>query len=114
MIWLGFALASAAGGVSRFWLERNAVHRFGERWPWGTMAANWLGSALLGYIWFHSENADLRVLTAAYCGALTTFGGFIGQVGQRLRHRDTRTLAVAYLAASALGSFALAWFAAVI
>lgn len=110
MTWVGFALAAALGAVCRFWVERQSVHRFGQRVPWGTLAANVLGSAFLG--WFAAgEFPELvTVLAASFAGAFTTFGGFIGQTYERARHRQSRGVAGAYLVGTVALSLAAAWF----
>lgn len=114
---LGYSLAAALGGVSRFWLERWSVRRFGEHWPWGTLVANLAGSLLLGLLAGAiagpvrpeaAAGSQLGWLVgASYCAAFTTFGGFIGQTFHRLRHRPTRFAAVIYLLGTGLGAVAL-------
>lgn len=105
----GFVALSAFGAISRFWLERHSVKRFGERWPWGTLAANLLGSLLLGWFAAGDLDSDTYMFAAAYCGAFTTFGGFIGQSFERLRHADSRGRGIGYLAISVAGSLVAAW-----
>jgi CrcB protein len=42
------ALGGALGGVVRFWVSGLVARRFGERFPWGTLAVNVTGSAAIG------------------------------------------------------------------
>ena len=106
---VGFLALSSLGAISRFWLERNSVRRFGEIWPWGTLAANVAGSLLLGWFAAGDLNSASYQLAAAYCGAFTTFGGFIGQSFERMRHQHTRWRGVAYLLGTLAASLAAAW-----
>ena len=104
-----FLIASALGAVVRFWLERNSVHHFGEAKPWGTFAANLLGSFLLGWSVSHFADSQVQPMIAAFCGSFTTFGGFVGQGFQRMRHRSSRTFALLYIGATVAGSVGLAF-----
>ena len=84
-------VGGAVGALSRFYTERWSVHHFGERMPWGTALANLAGAALLGAVAGLEQRGavshDVLVLVGTgYCGALTTFSGFIGQIENRLRH----------------------------
>ena len=107
------AVGGALGALSRFGLERWSVRRMHERMPWGTLIANLLGACLLGVVagWeargLISHDVLLLVGTG-YCGALTTFSGFMGQVHQRLRHRDTRVLALTYLIGALVAGLVIA------
>jgi len=75
---LSIALGGAAGAVLRAMLAIWIPSAF----PWGTFAANVLGSLIIGLVYglegslFHL-NPHLRVmLTTGFCGALTTFSTF--------------------------------------
>lgn len=115
------ALAVAAGGalgaLARYWLERYAVHRVGERVPYGTLAANLIGAALLGAVFGLHERGTvsdtlLLFLGTGFCGALTTFSGLMGQVWSRARHVGTRALAFTYLVGTFAAGYALMLVAA--
>ena len=43
-------IGSALGGVVRFWLMDVVTRRFGEHFPWGTLAVNASGSLLVGML----------------------------------------------------------------
>ena len=109
MMQLGWLLASALGAMARFWLERHSVRRYGETWPWGTLAANLVGSFVLGFSYWALQGNDWGAVAAAFCASFTTFGGFIGQSFQRLRHRHIRWHGIAYYAGTIVGSLAVAW-----
>jgi CrcB protein len=94
-------VGGAAGAISRYYAERWAVRRFHERVPWGTALANLGGAAVLGVIAGLAHRGTvsqdvLLLIGTGYCGALTTFSGFMGQIETRLRHKATRLLAVQY------------------
>lgn len=107
------AVGGSVGALTRFSLERWSVHRFHERMPWGTLVANLLGALVLGTAAGLEErgvlpHAVLLLVGTGFCGALTTFSGFMGQVENRWRHRATRRLAVGYLVGSLAGGVFLA------
>lgn len=107
-------LGGAAGALSRYYTERWAVRRFHERVPWGTAIANLVGAALLGAVAGLAQRGvvshDVLVLIGTgYCGALTTFSGFMGQIENRLRHKASRVLAIRYGVTITVAGLALAW-----
>lgn len=107
-------VGGAIGALSRYYSERWAVRRFGERVPWGTAAVNVAGAALLGaVVGLESRGAIshevLLFVGTGYCGALTTFSGFMGQIESRARHRATRRVAIAYATSSLAAGLLVAW-----
>lgn len=105
-----FAAAAALGGVLRFQFERLSAHKLGERFPYGTLFANLLGSFLLGFTLSQQnwpESTTLFLLT--FCGTFTTFGGFIGQTHQRMRHREELGNSLIYLVLTLGLSLFAAW-----
>lgn len=76
------AAGGAVGAVARYWLSGQFQHLFGNSLPWGTLAVNVLGCAVLGIlvqlmalVW--SPAAELRAfLTVGLLGAMTTFSAF--------------------------------------
>ena len=44
------ALGGALGGVGRFWLSGFVARRFGESFPWGTLAVNATGATAIGAV----------------------------------------------------------------
>ena len=109
MTLLLFALSASLGAMARFALERNSVRHFAERVPWGTLAANVVGSFILGWALTALAPGDLRDSVTSFCGAFTTFGGFVAQTHSRLRHRDTQWLGYAYFASTIALSLGAAW-----
>lgn len=106
-------VGGALGAVVRYQLERWSVHRFHERVPYGTALANLAGALVLALAtgWAAHDVIPewlLVLLGTGFCGSLTTFSGFMGQVDNRLRHAATRSLAVQYLLWVTLTGIALA------
>jgi CrcB protein len=78
------ALGGAAGSVLRYVVSHAGLVLFGTGFPWGTLAVNILGSALLG--------------------GFTTFSAFSLETG--VLWERAPWLAVVYVAASVLGGLA--------
>jgi CrcB protein len=75
-------LGCALGGVSRYLLAGLITRVCGERFPWGTLFVNALGSFLLGFLTGVGDASSLTGLSGAahsallgigFCGGLTTF-----------------------------------------
>jgi len=79
---LAVAGGGALGALARYWMMGAVGHAFGTAFPWGTLAVNVLGSAILGvlaglmaFLW--SPSPELRsFLVVGMLGALTTFSTF--------------------------------------
>ncbi|WP_019815615.1 fluoride efflux transporter FluC [Saccharomonospora saliphila] len=72
------ALGGASGAVVRYVLDQRVQRARDSAFPWGTLAVNVLGSALLGLVtgWSVSGTGGEAVralLGVGLCGALTTF-----------------------------------------
>ena len=104
-----FVLGSSLGAVARFAAERFSTRHAGESFPYGTLFSNFVGSFILG--WSVNKSFDIAptMFIAAFCGAFTTFGGFIGQTHSRWRHSQSRITSMTYLIGTVLGSIAAAY-----
>jgi CrcB protein len=69
------ALGAAVGAPLRFLTDRALRRRFGDAFPWGTLAVNVVGSALLGGL-AGTSMAVHTLLGTGFCGALTTYSTF--------------------------------------
>lgn len=72
-------LGGGVGALARFGTDRVVSTRLGSRIPWGTIAVNMTGSALLGVLLggLQSQSSGLALLIGTgFCGALTTFSAF--------------------------------------
>ncbi len=83
-LYLAAALGAALGGAGRFWMSGAAARFFGETFPWGTLAVNVMGSALLAFFVTLTAPggrffapAPVRVFVGiGVCGGFTTFSTF--------------------------------------
>jgi len=85
VIVLFVALSCAFGGITRYLATSFISRVYGERFPWGTLVVNTLGSFLLGLIlaWSSTQGVDssngssaYALLGVGFCGGLTTFSTF--------------------------------------
>jgi fluoride exporter len=84
LAYLWIAIGSALGGMARYWCSGFAAARFGETFPWGTIAVNVIGSFIIGFFATIS-GPDGRLLVPSlarqfvmlgFCGGYTTFSSF--------------------------------------
>ena len=107
---LAITLGASLGAVLRW---RLGLWLSPEGWiPWGTLAANWLGAVLIGFLvsFFqhatHLDPAWRLALITGFLGALTTFSTFSAEVIEALQ--DQRwTAALAMTVLHVLGSLLL-------
>jgi CrcB protein len=103
------ALGGALGSVARYLLTLGAIAQFGLGFPWGTLAINVAGSALIGVVAGLGVGGDLRLfLVTGVLGGFTTFSAFSLETG--LLWERSPMLSAAYVAASlilALAAFAV-------
>ena len=82
MNYLLVSIGAALGGMLRYWLS-NYVYKFlPATFPYGTLAVNFIGSFILGFIIFFLDQKELispglrLFLTIGFCGGFTTFSTF--------------------------------------
>lgn len=80
-ILLAVALGGSIGALLRYFVSVWSAQRFGDAFPWGTLAVNLIGSLLIGLLvgWIASKNlAELwrSFLMVGLLGSLTTFSTF--------------------------------------
>jgi CrcB protein len=85
MLFVFVVLGSALGGVLRYLGVGLITRLCGERFPWGTLVVNALGSYLLGCLLGAGSlvgedglgsDAAVAFLGVGFCGGLTTFSAF--------------------------------------
>jgi len=97
--YLWVAIGGALGSVGRFWLNGFiSSTRFGETFPWGTLAINVTGSFIIGVIGAlaspegrmdsQSRAFVTQFLMIGICGGYTTFSSFSLQTLNLLRDRE--------------------------
>jgi len=75
-------VAGLAGTLLRYWLSGVVARRFGETFPWGTMAVNLVGCFVTGAVFYLSEERFLinpavrTVILIGLLGGFTTFSSY--------------------------------------
>lgn len=107
-------LGGALGAAGRFWLGGALLRQFGSGIPWGTLAANLIGSFAVGYIavWLEGRGPAAlywrAFLIVGVLGALTTYSALMLEC--LLMARSQRSdLLLGYLGATLVGGFMLVW-----
>jgi CrcB protein len=99
------ALGGAAGSVLRYVVSHAGLVLFGAGFPWGTLAVNIVGSALIGVFGALGISGEARLLlVTGLLGGFTTFSAFSLETG--VLWERAPWLAVVYVAASVLGGLA--------
>jgi CrcB protein len=104
-IWLAVGVGGALGAMARHGVSRAALHYLGPNFPWGTLAANAVGSFIMGVVvvWLarhEPQSPTLRAfLAVGMLGAVTTFSPFALDAVTLYKDR-TLTIAAAYVASS--------------
>jgi CrcB protein len=96
--YLWVAIGGALGSVSRYWLSGLVAARFGETFPFGTLAINVTGSFVIGVIAAlaipegrldsQSRAFASQFLMYGICGGYTTFSSFSLNTLNLLRNRE--------------------------
>ena len=96
MTYLWVALGAAIGGAFRYWCFGVAARLGGELFPWGTLAVNVAGSAVLGFFATLTGpegraivGPEARAFVAAgLCGGFTTYSTFSLETLRLLQDRE--------------------------
>ncbi|MFO0186827.1 MAG: fluoride efflux transporter FluC [Alphaproteobacteria bacterium] len=76
------ALGGATGSVLRYAVSHAGVVLFGTGFPWGTLAVNIIGSALIGVFGALGISGEARhLLVTGLLGGFTTFSAFSMETG---------------------------------
>lgn len=107
-------LGGALGAAGRYWLGGAMLRQFGTGIPYGTLAANLIGSFAVGFlaIWLEGRGPHAlywrAFLIVGVLGALTTYSALMLEC--LLMARSQRSdLMLAYLGATLAGGFMLVW-----
>ena len=111
------ALGGALGAVGRFWLGGVLLRQLGNGFPWGTLAANLIGSFAAGFIavWLEGRGPAAlywrAFLIVGVLGALTTYSALMLEC--LLYAKSQRSgLMFGYLAITLVAGFGLVWLGA--
>ncbi len=107
-------LGGALGAGARYWLGGAMLRQFGTGIPYGTLAANLVGSFAVGFlaVWLEGRGPHAlywrAFLIVGVLGALTTYSALMLEC--LLMARSQRSdLLLGYLGATLVGGFMLAW-----
>lgn len=116
MIWwqqLALVMAGGAlGAAGRFWLSGVLLRQLGNGFPWGTLAANLIGSFLAGFlvVWLEGRGPSAiywrAFLMVGIMGGLTTFSALMVECLLYAKS-DRNGLMLAYIAVSLIAGLLL-------
>jgi CrcB protein len=109
---LVIAVGAALGAPCRYLLDRAVQARHAQRFPYGTLLINLLGSGVLGVLIGLSSAGRLSSVALAgagtgWCGAFTTYSTF-GYETLQLARDGYRSRAIGYVVLSVGGGLGLA------
>lgn len=105
------ALAGLIGTLLRYWLSGLVARKYGETFPWGTMAVNLIGCLVAGAVFFLSEQRLLlsptarAVILIGLLGGFTTFSSYGLQTFTLLRDGDFGSAILNLATANIFGLF---------
>ena len=104
----------ALGAAGRFWLGGALLRQFGSGIPWGTLAANLLGSFAVGFIavWLEGRGPSAlywrAFLIVGVLGGLTTFSALMLETLLLVR-TQRNDLLLGYLGGTLVAGLLLVW-----
>ena len=107
-------LGGFAGTVARYWLSGVIARRYGETFPYGTLAVNALGCFVIGFLFYLFYDRGLTTPTArsvvliGLIGGFTTFSSYGLQTFTLLRDGEM-FLALTNIVASNVACLVLVW-----
>ena len=110
-------LGGALGAGGRYWIGGVLLRRLGDGFPWGTLAANFLGAFAAGYlaIWLEARGPSAlywrAFLIVGVLGGLTTYSALMLECLLFARSNRNDQLLL-YLAITLVGGLALVWLGA--
>lgn len=107
--WAGVAALGGLGALARYAVS-TAVARRGRGWfPWGTLAVNLSGTALLGLLSGLALHGDALLLAGGgLLGSYTTFSTWMLDSDRLAEHHSSRALAANLVGSLLLGLAAVA------
>ena len=110
-------LGGALGAGGRFWIGGALLRRVGDGLPWGTLAANFIGAFVAGFlaIWLEARGPSAlywrAFLIVGVLGGLTTYSALMLECLLFARSNRNDQLLL-YLAITLVGGLALVWLGA--
>ena len=91
LLWTGVMAIGGFGSVARFLVDRAVARRMARSFPFGTLAVNISGAALLGFLGGLSLGRDAALLAGtAFVGAYTTFSTWMLETQRLAEERQLR------------------------
>ena len=104
LVWGGVLLAGGAGAVLRFVVDRTVARRAARSFPFGTLAVNVSGAALLGLLGSLALNRHAALLAdTAFIGSYTTFSTLMLETQRLGEERQVRDAVANVVASIVLG-----------
>lgn len=107
-------LGGALGAAARYWLGGAMLRQFGDGIPYGTLAANLIGSFAVGFlaIWLEGRGPHAlywrAFLIVGVLGALTTYSALMLECLLMARSQRSELL-LGYLGGTLAAGFVLVW-----
>ncbi|HTX97420.1 MAG TPA: fluoride efflux transporter CrcB [Mycobacterium sp.] len=107
LVWTGVALLGGIGSVLRFVVDRAVAQRVARAFPFGTLAVNVSGAALLGLLGGLALSKEVALLAGtAFVGAYTTFSTWMLETQRLGEERQMRVAAANIIVSVMLGETA--------
>ena len=104
MIWLGVVLAGGIGAVLRFLVDRAVARRAARSFPFGTLAVNISGAAVLGLLGGLALSRHTALLAGtAFVGSYTTFSTWMLETQRLSEERQVRNAVANIVVSIVLG-----------
>jgi CrcB protein len=108
-LWLGVAVLGGVGAVARYVVSTTVARRGAGWFPYGTLAVNLSGSALLGLVAGLALHGDaLTLVGGGLLGSYTTFSTWMLDSERLAEHHSDRALAANLIGSLLLGLAAVA------
>jgi fluoride exporter len=104
LLWGGVLLAGGVGAVLRFLVDGAVARRAARSFPFGTLAVNISGAALLGLLGGLALNRHAALLAdTAFIGSYTTFSTWMLETQRLSEERQVRDAVANVVASIVLG-----------
>ena len=104
MIWVGVVLAGGVGAVLRFLVDRAVARRAARSFPFGTLAVNISGAAVLGLLGGLALSRHTALLAGtAFVGSYTTFSTWMLETQRLSEERQVRNAVANIVVSIVLG-----------
>lgn len=108
LLWVGVGVLGGVGALARFGLDATVSERTGGAFPFGTLAVNLSGAAVLGLLAGLALRGDALLLAVtALLGAFTTFSTWMLETHRLAEDGEHVAAAVNVAASLALGILAV-------